>query len=557
MIIDARQLPAGSRLESDVCLIGAGIAGIVTALELGRQGHPVLLIEAGGWRPDSLLRSAQRGDVRQTEHEPLEDVSARRLGGALALWGGRLLPLDESDFQPNAARAERWPISRQDLDPYYLRANEVLGGGAYEYSADAALPHAEPLLLGPASAHIDETKLWRWGPPTRYHHFAKALQQSTNVRLVHHCLAREIVTNADGDLATVVRAAAAPGQNLELRAKTFVLTGGGLEITRLLLASRGVQKDGLGNEHGQVGAGYLTHPVGEVCRLQVAPAHARRLCSFERTRDSVYGRRFLCFSEAIRQKRALPNINITFWSPDAHDPAHGDGVLSAYAMTKRFLLTRGLTDKVAGAQRSNLGRAPATARHLKNILSTAPATLSALSVWCRQRWLCDRQIPALIRSGKSGLVRLRLDAEQRRDPGNFVRLSDDLDEFGVPRLKVSYRVNETDRRAYYDALKLLQQEITRRAQGTLDLPSLEDFMAIPLGDGTHQMGLTRMSHSPQDGAVDPDGRLHGCKNVYLASSAVFPTAGAAPPTLTIAALAFRLADHLHHTSTAPALELSR
>jgi choline dehydrogenase-like flavoprotein len=556
MIIDARQLAEGSCLNGEVCIIGAGIAGIITALELGRQGHQVLLMEAGGWKPDSVQRTAQRGDVSESEHEPLEDVSVRRLGGALALWGGRLLPLDEGDFQPHAARPESWPIAKKDLSPYYPRANEALGGGSYEYFAAAALPNAEPLLLGKTSANVDETKLWRWGPPIRYRHFAKALQESLNVRLVHHCVAKEIVPGGDGEIAAFIRAAADPSKNLRLCARTFVMAGGGLEVARLLLASRSVHKDGLGNEFGQIGAGYLTHPVGEVGLLTVSPPLARRLCSFEWTRDLVYSRRFISFSEAARAERGLPNINITFWSPDAHDPAHGDGVLSAYALTKRFLITRGLTDKVAGAHRSNLGRAPMTGRHLRNIILTAPATVSALGTWGIKRWLSGRQIPALIRSGSSGMVRLRIDAEQRRDPNNFVRLSDELDEFGVPRLKVFYRVNERDRRAYYESLKLLQEEIGRSAKGSLELPSLASFMNLRLGDGTHQMGLTRMSSTPQEGAVDSQCRLYSCKNVYIASTSVFPTAGAAPPTLTLVALSLRLADHLDKVMAQPALELS-
>jgi choline dehydrogenase-like flavoprotein len=360
----------------------------------------------------------------------------------------------------------------------------------------------------------------------------------------------------DGEIVAFIRAAAGLTKNLSLHARTFVMAGGGLEVARLLLASRSVHKDGLGNDHGQVGAGYLTHPVGEVGLLTVSPLLARRLCSFEWTRDSVYSRRFISFSAEARAKRGLPNINITFWSPDAHDPAHGDGVLSAYALTKRFLITRGLTGKVAGAHRSNLDRAPMIGRHLRNIILTAPATVSALGTWGIKRWLSERQIPALIRSGKTGIVRLRIDAEQRRDPHNFVRLSDELDEFGVPRLKVFYRVSEADRRAYYEALKLLQGEIDRSGKGTLELPSLEGFMDLRLGDGTHQMGLTRMSNTPQEGAVDSQCRLHGCKNIYVASTAVFPTGGAAPPTLTLVALAFRLAEHLNKVMAQPAHELS-
>ena len=88
-------------------------------------------------------------------------------------------------------------------------------------------------------------------------------------------------------------------------------------------------------------------------------------------------------------------------------------------------------------------------------------------------------------------------------------------------------------------------ELDRLGAATVELPPEEDALAeLKLGDGTHQLGLTRMAASPGQGVVDEDCRVHGARNLAVASSSVFPTAGAVGPTLTIVALAIRAAEGL-------------
>ena len=78
---------------------------------------------------------------------------------------------------------------------------------------------------------------------------------------------------------------------------------------------------------------------------------------------------------------------------------------------------------------------------------------------------------------------------------------------------------------------------------TLDAP--------PMHVSWHHMGTTRMAESPREGVVDADCRVHGTANLFVAGSSVFPSTGNANPTLTIVALALRLADHLKETGLAP------
>ena len=136
--------------------------------------------------------------------------------------------------------------------------------------------------------------------------------------------------------------------------------------------------------------------------------------------------------------------------------------------------------------------------------------------------------------------------EQAPNPASRVRLIEQRDALGMPRVQLEWRLSGLDKRSIRRAHELLARELGRAGLGRLQLMLSEDEHRWPpeLGGGRHHMGTTRMHRDPARGVVDPDCRVHGVGNLYVAGSSVFPTVGAANPTLTIVALALRLADHL-------------
>ncbi len=138
----------------------------------------------------------------------------------------------------------------------------------------------------------------------------------------------------------------------------------------------------------------------------------------------------------------------------------------------------------------------------------------------------------------SGFV-LESKSEQAPNPESRVTLDYSRDAFGLNRVKLNWRMLPIDRRTVVRAEEIIGEELQRLGIGTLaplDPAEVEGWPANLEGG--------RADDDPKRGVVDADGKMHGMANLFVAGSSVFPTAGAAPPTLTIVAMALRLAGHL-------------
>ena len=136
--------------------------------------------------------------------------------------------------------------------------------------------------------------------------------------------------------------------------------------------------------------------------------------------------------------------------------------------------------------------------------------------------------------------------EQAPNRESRVVLGQDRDRLGCPRVELRWRLSEIDKRTAHRAHEILREELARAGLGRFRSALGEPGDAWPSGlrGARHHMGTTRMHPDPRRGVVDADARVHGIANLYVAGSSVFPTSGAANPTLTIIALALRLAAHV-------------
>lgn len=552
MLADARRLPLGSPIRADVCVIGAGPAGITTALELGRRGVQVVLVEAGGMqerRHEDTYRGMIDSDGGSSRdiHPPLETLRQRAFGGTTWSWGGRCAPLGELEFRgrPHVS-LPGWPISRDELLPFYLRAHDYLQLGKFEYSALEAIPGGPPFLLqeSQASGLFSDAELFRYSPPTKFGKvFAPAIAREPSIRAYHHANALRLEVDPEGHRVVRAVLASRPGRLITVEASDYVLATGGLEAVRLLLASARDSRMPFGSGFEWAGKGYMTHLDGVVGRVQFRAQAPRAAYAYELSRDGVYCRRLIRLRDQAQLEHGLLNLGSVVYIPEPRDPSHGDPVLSAFATAKHVMTSARLGPLTKRKRVAD--RRPFPARgHLLN-MARKPLPLVAFGVgWAARRWPTARRLPSFLR--RCDEYRLLFSAEQAPSPASTVGLSDDLDAFGVPRLKVRWRVSPGDYESVVRTLDLIAREFSRLGLGSLEVPPSADALAAQLDGGfvagTHAMGLARMSDSPRSGVVDRHCRVHGVPNVYVASSAVFPTGGFAPPTLTVVALAVRIAD---------------
>jgi choline dehydrogenase-like flavoprotein len=544
LLLDAHDLPNDAALNCDVCIVGAGAAGITMALELSQTGIEVVLLEAGGVEPEASTQDLYAGSVTDANmHSPPIRYRQRVFGGSTTIWGGRCMPFDPIDFETrDYIPHSGWPIDYEALAPFYRRANQLCEAGEFSYRASAAFDEVRPMIKGFASPHFDSEALERFSCPTnfgaRYRHKLSAAPQ---VRVVLHANVTEIKLNAQGDRVTELVVRTLTGKRLTCAAARFVLASGGLEVPRLLLASRDVQPHGIGNQHDVVGRYYMCHIAGTIGTVRINGALEDVYHGYQKTPEGIYARRRLALRPEVQRAQHLGNFIARLHHPRITDPAHRNAVLSLLYLAK-FLVPYEYGKRLFHGDTG----AGAWLAHVRNV-ATSPLDAVRFS-WhmLRERKLADRKFPSIIIRSKANLYSVDFHAEQEPTPESRVMLAREVDPLGMPRIEVDWRYTAGDVKTVSGSLKLMAEDLRASGLGSFeyDPASVEAEMTRYGAYGGHHIGTARMGSDPRSSVVDADCRVHGVHNLYIAGSATFPTSGQANPTLTIVAMAARLAEHL-------------
>ena len=491
MLIDTEQVDAGQVVRSDLCIIGAGAAGITIARRLIPKGWRICLLESGGldFEPDvqNLYAGPAGGTVLPSESAYLSRSRLRFFGGSTNHWTGVCRPLDEIDFTVRPwVPHSGWPFQKSALDAYYREAARIVQVPHFDQARDEGQQWGPGSVLTESGAFL--TKQWHFSPPTRFaQRYRAELAAASDARVYLHANVIGIDANEAGSGVARVRVSTLSGKQIEVRASHYVLATGGVENARLLLISDGVQQNGLGNDHDLVGRYFMEHPHKEDAGAVVLTRALADLSTYTR-RGPLQA--VLCPSETLQRTHGLLNCSVTL-------------------------------------DFSGRWTAPTSARRVANGVS-----------------LLDR-IDAAARAEPPVYSGCFVRAEQTPNPESRVTLSNERDALGIRRARLGWRMLPADIESIRRTMELLGLELGRIGRGRVRhaIDHFDPWRGV--GGGYHHMGTTRMSEIPTHGVVDPNCRVHGLANLYLAGSSVFPTVGFANPTLTIVALALRLADHLN------------
>jgi choline dehydrogenase-like flavoprotein len=549
MISHADTIAMNACLWADVCIVGGGAAGISLALSLSGQGLKIVVLESGEMRERAATQALYAGEVADEKlHSPPDKYRQRRFGGSTAIWGGRCVPFDPIDFDTRAwVPNSGWPISYEDLLPFYPQANALSEAGRFAYGADEALgADAPPIFRGFESDIVRTNSLERFSCPTNFGtRYARRLKVAPDIHVLlgANCtnIGLETGTRAVDELEVKTLA----GRRFRVAVRAAVLATGGLETARLLLASRHAAPSGIGNEHDVVGRYYMCHIAGNVGTLVVrgSPADVRH--GYEITPEGIYARRRLGMTPQAQREHGLTNAVARLHFPRITDPQHRNGVLSGLFLARRLI-------SYEYAKRLNDGTPPSAsvyARHLLNVVSDPIDTTAFLAHWLARRTLAQRKFPSVILRNRGNRFSLEIHAEQMPNAASHVALTDRADALGMPQLRVDWRYSQGDIEAVRRMLDLMAAEFERSgvAQLDYDRDTLEDDLMRFGAYGGHHIGTARMGDDPRTSVVDADCRVHSLRNLYVAGSAVFPTASQANPTLTLVALSLRLGRHLART----------
>jgi len=570
---DLSSLGTDAMIDTDLVIIGGGPAGLTIAREFFGTSTRVLILESGKLVEDPRFTELNAVESvgepkgvaarRRIEcHGPLSPswshesqtygVRCRVLGGSSHAWTGKSAAFDQVDF---AAREwvpySGWPFGLETLGPYLDRAGEVLNLGPNCYDdrlwelmgLTPPQPQLDPTVLKSffwqfARSRSDKLDYLRFGPEF-------ITSDAPNVRVLLNATVTRIDTDETGASFQGLEVSTIDGVRSSVRAIAAVLAASGIENPRLLLVSKGVHTNGLGNQNDAVGRFLMDHPIARIGRFKAEdiPAVVQRFGLYgvkHRGRTHMYQHGLVPSKELQERERLLHCAAFMSEERASDDP------WDALKRLLRAKSARPISDLRAVASSPDLLAKGIGVRVLAS--NAVPQRLKYFFIRA-----ITKQHPNFPRRKISGLPHklrgLRIDGmtEQRPDPESRVTLSDKSDALGVPIARVNWRIDEDARWSLIRLGHLLADELPRAG---LPTPLLENWIAEErpedsvITDHGHTAGTTRMSGDPKLGVVDSNCQVHGVARLYVAGASVFPTSGHANPTLMIVSLAIRLADKI-------------
>lgn len=526
MMHDARAIDR-PELEADLCIVGGGAAGITIASCFAGTNIRVILLESGGNAIDSETEQLNANATVSGLAYPLIASRLRFLGGTTNHWTGHCYPFLERDFNarddiPNTG----WPIQIKDVRPYMEQASKL---ALFRSKAPDWRPETWRTALGTKAWPVDPekfaTRMTFIAPvdeATATRSFAKYLgpiRDAQNIRIVSYANVTELTGTLGSKVVETARVKTLSGRDFRVRAKVFVLAAGGVENPRLLLASKQMTANGLGNSSDQVGRYFTDHVVIYQRLVRRQEASVDRLMAFNDYPGLTRTVAHFTLSEKVLKAEGMDDVFVRL------TPVYD--ILAPGADAARRVQDNLSPDRIGRISSSDI--------------ALALSRPGEVARWGIKRAYCETD-------PLNYVAAIRL--EPRPVADSRITLTGNKDALGMPIINLHWALAEEGKRSIRRGIELFGQEVGRIGVGRIQASFRESapWPEFPeLDIGYHHTGTTRMSDNPRSGVIDRNCRVHDSGNVYIAGSSAFPTSGSGSPTMMLTALALRLADHLKRT----------
>jgi len=482
----------------DICIIGAGIAGITLALSLNEK-FKILLLEGGGMDYSEESQELYSGEnVGFDLSYTIKNRGGRWLGGSSNLWSGKCHPYTSADFKKrDYIKYSGWPISKEDLDPYDKQTREIL---------DLPLETKKVSYKGWTDVVEKPDKYYTalnfmYSPPTNFKtKYEDTLKKSKNIFCyVNANLTDMIVNDSLADIKSI-KVANYKESIFKAYANNFVLAAGGIENPRLLLNFNKQYPKGIGNKHDLVGRFFSDHPHSHIAYFVLEDNAADAFLGKDKPQSMHDATCVLTPTQDFQNKEKMENYILRVTPND-------------------FVFSRSVHFK----------------HKLKSIICAREFTKNIVEKYTT----CEDY------DGYFLLLQ-----EQEPNPKSTVTLSESVDRFGLKRPIVNWVFVPKDMQTPKKAIIPFAKKFAASDMGRVKIDDWvlqEDvqFDTRHTSGGYHNMGTTRMGATLKEGVVDKNAKVFGISNLYIAGSSIFPTGGCVNPTFTIVQLTLRLAEHLN------------
>jgi choline dehydrogenase-like flavoprotein len=514
MHTDARNLDNGTIITGDICIIGAGAAGISIAMEFINSNYQVVVLEGGGFEYDDRIQELYNGKTTGQPYYPMKSSELHYFGGTTGHWGGMCALFDPITFQKrNWINDSGWPITQETLLPYYKRASVNVDIDNSDFDLKYWLKQDPGFIPLPFDDEVIWSKIWKFSKPTRFGtKYRDSIVNAKNIHLYTYANVVDITTNESLQSVHTVTVKNYTGKTFTASARYFILACAGIQNPRVLLAANKQAVRGLGNDNDLVGRFFMEHAEFKSAELWLHQKSELTLYMIVQPRI----RAELAIMPKTQAEFEILNGMVSFTPLDY-----------AKQMPSYIQLWNTPDPRVNEEQ----------ARRAMN--NTAGSRI--------HRLMEKFKSPESKKKHQAFQMTLRL--EQSPNPLSRVTLGDQKDELGVPQANLNWAFTPLEKKSIRKIYEMVGQQAGEAGIGRVRLmeelwdPKDETLPATTSG-GWHHMGTTRMSDDPKMGVVDADCKVHGIQNLFIAGSSCFPTGSAVNPTYTIVALSIRLADHV-------------